>query len=150
MVTGTGSVAMAGTGVIFGNSGMAGCGSSGISIGVPVGIFCGGTELNVTRRIGSWESVRCAGRRSLGSNSMMAGLVASIVVTDALFVRSILIFGCVDRKFARCAFMCPFSVAWDLRGCLRICFVVRPGKVVRKPVSMALHMVCRVGDQSDA
>ena len=70
---------------------MAGCGSSGISIGVPFGIFCGGTELNVTRRIGSWESVHCAGRRSLGSNSMMVGLGSSIVVSVALFVRSTLI-----------------------------------------------------------
>ena len=71
-------------------------------------------------------------------------------VIVALFVRSILIFSFVERRFARCAFMWPFSVAWERGGCFRICFVVSPGKVVRKPVSIALHMVCKTGDQRDA
>ena len=102
---GTGSVSMAGTSGTLGNSCVVGRGSLGMSIGVLVGICGGRNEMDIARWIGSWESLHCAARRSHGSYSTMAGLISLVGVSVAFFVRSTLIFGFVDCRFARCAFM---------------------------------------------
>jgi len=149
-VTGSCGVSMAGTIGTLSKSCLVVIESSGMIIGVLVGTFGSGTKNRVARGIGSWESAYFGARRSHRSYSMMAGWFSIVGVTVALFVRSILIFVFVDRRFALCAFMWPFSVAWERGGCFRICFVVSSGKVVRKPVSIAWHRVCRTGDHSDA
>ena len=47
----------------------------------------------------------------------------------------------VDRTFWHAILRWPFSVSMDLGRCLRTRLDMRPGQVVKNPVSMALHQV---------
>jgi len=115
-VTGSSGVSMAGTIGTLGKSCLVVLESSGMIIGVFIGTLGGGTENRVTRGIRSCEFVHFGARRPQGSYLMIDGSFSIVGVSIALFVRSIFIFVFVESRFALCAFMWPFSVAWERGG----------------------------------
>ena len=56
----------------------------------------------------------------------------------------------VDCKFCLSWSRCPFPVWSDLGRCFRTSFFVRPGKVLRKPLSIASRRVDGTGNPRDA
>jgi hypothetical protein len=58
--------------------------------------------------------------------------------------------GLVERRLDRCLSRCPLTIGTDCGGCRFTCADVMSRKVVRRPLSMALHHVESCGENKDA